>query len=50
VWSPDGAVEPGPSLLHGRTRATATVLPTGIVLVAGGYTFNSLAVVELLEP
>ncbi|MBL9027589.1 MAG: hypothetical protein JNL21_35685 [Myxococcales bacterium] len=50
VWSPDGAVEPGPSLLHGRTRATATVLPTGSVLVAGGYTFDSLAVVELLEP
>lgn len=46
----DGQDRPGPELLDGRAGSTATVLPDGSILVAGGYANTSMASVERLMP
>ncbi|MFT4038994.1 MAG: kelch repeat-containing protein, partial [Thermomicrobiales bacterium] len=53
--SPD-AIQPGPLLLHPRAAHTATLLPDGRVLLAGGCTADSCdlsvdgATSELFDP
>ena len=45
-----GSFSPTGALAGARTRATATLLPTGQVLIAGGYRDGVLASAELYDP